>query len=151
VSALYTLFDPEKMTKEHLNDAGKDTIDEWGSQGGLTITPPGHLVKHAHLSGHLSEEQIKALLAALLADMVKLADASKVRMTTKPKDTILDRPLSHLRVHFAGWVDVWSLRGSYFTYSDGKIEGTVEIIAANTDPKDPKHWTVSCALHEAAP
>jgi hypothetical protein len=84
--------------------------------------------------------------------MVKLAETSKVRILEKPNDAILDRPISHIRVIFGGigWVNVGSLRGSYFTYSQGKIEGAVEIIAAHTDPEHPKRWTISCSLHEVA-
>jgi hypothetical protein len=151
VSALYKLFDPQKLTAKHVDLSGKGAFDTGGSQSGLMITPPGRLVKKAHFSGKPTEEQLKAILASLQSDMVKLADTSEVRIVEKPKDTILDRPLSYLRVHLiGGWVDVGSLRGSYFTYSQGKVEGAVDIIAAHTDPEDRKRWTISCSLHEVA-
>ena len=142
-------FDPGRLKEKHENDAGKGVLDAGGSRSGLEITPPGHLVKDAHWSGEISEEQVKAIQASLLAEMVKLAEGSKVRIIGKPKETILDLPISYLRTGWFGWVAISSLRGSYFTYKQGNIEGTVQVIAANTDPENHKRWTISCALHEA--
>jgi hypothetical protein len=151
ISSLYEAFDPDKLKEKHLGDAGKGVLDEGGSRAGLTITPPGHLVKDAHWSGEISEEQVKAIQTSLLSEMIKLAEDSKVRIIDKPKDTILDLPISYLRTSWFGWVAIGSLRGSYFTYRQGNIEGTVQVIAANTDRTNPKRWTISCAMHEAAP
>jgi hypothetical protein len=150
-SALYKLFDPETMAKEHEKDLGGVASRGTGSRTGIKVTPPGHIFKDGHLQGRLSGEQVKTILASLQAEMVKLAERSKVRIVGKPKDTILDLPISYLRVVFGGlgWVNIASLQGSYFAYSEGNIEGTVQVIAANMDRDDPERWTISWAVHEA--
>jgi hypothetical protein len=119
----------------------------------LTVTPPGDRFKDCRLEGEMSKEEVKQLTEALGADLYERAQKSGLTVPDKPKDDIRERPLY---VHYAispadGWVQPWSLRGAYFAYSQGKIQGAVDVIAARTKPDNPKWWVVVCAVHERAP
>jgi hypothetical protein len=159
-SALYRSFDPGKMRQKYeANPKAGARFTEMGSRRHLTVIPPGEVsgdvFSDFHLGGELTEEQLKLLLADLKSNLVALARASKVTLVEGPSDHVLGRPIVLLPILFdmgrPSWIDLSSLRGSYFTYREGTTRGAVDILAAHTDPQNPKQWVVSCAVHERGP
>jgi hypothetical protein len=78
-----------------------------------------------------------------------LARDSKVEFVQEPSDNLSERPLV-IFAYLSGsaWLDLKTVRGAYFTYRAGKAQGGVEIIAACTDPGNPKKLSIYCAVHE---
>jgi hypothetical protein len=152
-SALYDSFDPDKLLAKHgkaFADSGKPRLS--GVRRNLLVTPPGDFFTEFHVGGEIPEKQVKEILAALKTDLTDLARASKVAFVQEPSDKLIERPLVIFAfLTGAGWLDLKSVRGSYFTYQAGKIQGAVEIIAACTDPANPKQYTIFCAIHERQP
>ena len=154
VSHLMELYQPEKMTAKHVETVKKATGGEYaaGSVSRLTVTPPGHLYKLAWMSGKIPEKQVKDILLSMKEEMEQLAKRSKATLPTKTKDTISDRPISHLRALIGPrWVYLDSLRGYYFDYKQANSDGAVVIVAARNDPDDPTSWRIACAVHEPLP
>jgi hypothetical protein len=155
-STLYRSFDPGKMRQKYEDrlKAGARVTD-MGNRRNLTITPPGEVFSDFHLGGEFTEEQVKGLLTDLKSDLVRLARASKVTLVEGPSDQVLGRPAVLLPILFGmgrpSWVDFSSLRGSYFTYREGTVRGAVDVLAAHTDPRNPKLWMVACTVHEREP
>jgi hypothetical protein len=152
-STLYDSFDPDKLRAKY----GKAFVDsgkpyQTGSRRDLLVTPPGDVFTEFHLMGEIPEKQVKEILADLKTELIELAHKSKVKFVQEPSDKVLERPL----VIFAflsgvAWLDLKSVRGYYFTYQEGKFQGAVEIIAACTDPGNPKQWSIYGTVHERQP
>jgi len=105
------------------------------------------------LTGDLSEDEVKQVLGALQAELVKRVKAGKAALGHAPKDTIVDRPMRLLQPGFI-WADVAilpsSLRGFYFPYKDGKVEGWVDVLAIRMVRDKKTEWLIFGAVHEAA-
>jgi hypothetical protein len=105
------------------------------------------------LRGDLSHDEVKQVLKALQAEMVKRARASKAVLGHDPKDSIVDRPMRLLMPGFI-WADTAvvpsSLRGFYFPYKAGKVEGWVDVLAIQMVRDKKREWLVLGAVHEVA-
>jgi hypothetical protein len=149
-SALYRSFDPDKLRAKYgkaFVDSGKQF--ESGSRRNLLVTPPGDFFTEFHVSGEVPEKQVKEILGALKTELTELARKSKVVFVQEPTDKVIERPLVIFAfLSGAGWLDLRSVRGSYFTYRAGKVQGAVEIIAVCTDPRNPSKYSIYCAVHE---
>jgi hypothetical protein len=152
-SALYRSFDPDRLRAKYgkaFADSGKPSRS--GSRRDLLVTPPGEHFTEFHVGGEIPEKQVKEILAALKAELTELARKSKVAFVQEPSDKVIERPLVIFAfLSGAEWLNLRSVRGSYFTYRAGKAQGAVEIIAARTDPRNPKQWSIYCAVHERQP
>lgn len=105
------------------------------------------------LEGNLSEGEVKQVLGALQAELVKRVQASKAVLGHDPKDTIIDRPMRLLRPGFiwAGTAVIpASLRGFYFPYKDGKVEGWVDVLAITMVADKKSKWFLLGTVHEVA-
>lgn len=161
-SKFFHSFDPPKMRMKYDNLYDTSGFGGGGSRGvggdsaGMGLKRPGvprELFKDFRIQGELSDEQITKLLEALQVEVYGLARHSGVTVAHKPKKTIMDRPIWlpwFLGSSDGSWVDLSTLRGYYFTYKQGEIQGSAEIIAFRTNPDKP-HWRVICALHETDP
>jgi len=105
------------------------------------------------LTGDLSDDEVKKVLGAWQAELVKRAKASKAVLGHDPKDSIVDRPMRLLQPGFI-WADTpvvpSSLRGFYCPYKDGKIEGWVDVLAIRMVRDKKSEWLVLGAVHEVA-
>ena len=103
------------------------------------------------VQGTISEDKLKPLLTALKADLHKMAKASGIEKVGELSDKVEDRPISVLRAMCRGRrIMPSSVRGFYLTYTDGKVRGAIDVIAAlDSDALD--HWQVACAVHEVLP
>jgi hypothetical protein len=127
-----------------------------GSRGG-GFTWKGEKVeedfKIFDLHGDLSDDEVKQVLGALQADLVKRARASKAVLGHDPKDSIVDRPMRLLQPGLI-WADTAvvpsSLRGFYFPYKDGKVEGWVDVLAIRMAREKKSEWLLLGAVHEVA-
>jgi hypothetical protein len=105
------------------------------------------------LTGDLSEDEVKQVLGALQAELVKRVRAGKAALGHDPKDTIVDRPMRLLQPGFI-WADAAvlpsSLRGFYFPYKDGKVEGWVDVLAVRMVRDKKTEWLILGGVHEVA-
>ena len=149
-SALYRSFDPDKVRAKYAKayeDSGKP--HQGGARRNLIVTPPGDHFTDFNLGGEIPEKQVNEILARLKADLIELARKSKVVFVQEPSDTLSERPMVIFAYLFGSeWINLRTVRGSYFTYRAGKMEGAVEIIAVCTDPKNPNQSQISCTVHE---
>jgi hypothetical protein len=106
-----------------------------------------------HVTGDLSDHEVKKVLEVLQGELVKRARASKAVLGHDPKDTVVDRPMRLLQPGFI-WADAAvlpsSLRGFYFPYKDGKVEGWVDVLAIRMVRDKKTEWLILGAVHEVA-
>jgi hypothetical protein len=105
------------------------------------------------LHGDLSDDEVKQVLDALQAELVKRAKAAKAVLGHDPKDTIVDRPMRLLQpgLIWAGTAVIpSSLRGFYFPYKAGQVEGWVDVLAVPMARDKKAEWLILGAVHEVA-
>ena len=154
-SEFFRSFDPGRILAKH-TEIMKKTGKPWGSGSRRNlmvsyppvIKAPGESMSDFHLEGEIGDKELKVMLASLKSELLELAKG-KVTIVGEPSDRIGARPIIWFSVILGpNWLDLSSLRGYYFTYRQGKIEGTVEILAGRTDPRNAKQWNIACAVHE---
>lgn len=147
-SKLYRALEPAGLRKtcerhfERIHGSGSRTIQ-------LTLSPDWY--KMFDVEGTISEDKLKGLFGDLKTELHKMAKASGVAKVGQPDDRIEERPLSVVRAMYSGrLIRPGSLRGFHLIYSDGKIVGAIDVIAArNSDALD--RWELVCAVHEVVP
>jgi hypothetical protein len=105
------------------------------------------------LTGDLSEDEVKKVLDALQSELVKRAKAAKATLGHDPKDSIVDRPMRLLQpgLIWGGTAVVPSaVRGFYFPYKDGKVDGWVDVLAIPMVRDKKTEWLILGAVHEVA-
>jgi hypothetical protein len=105
------------------------------------------------LHGDLSEDEVKQVLDALRTELLRRAKAAKAALGHDPRDTIVDRPMRLLQpgLLWAGTAVVPSdLRGFYFPYKDGKVEGWMDVLAVPMVRDKKTEWLILGAVHEVA-
>jgi hypothetical protein len=129
-----------------------------GSRPHGKVPPPErHEFKIFDVTGDISPDQLKKVLGGLKEHFAKLVRENKAVTATDPKDTIADRPMYLLQMNMLApgtWVQPDTMRGFYFTYKQGKVEGAVDVVAVRVGPgpgSDKVEWTVVGAVHEPAP
>ena len=154
-SSFYRDFDPKLAAGICLHLAPKTG---GGSRPHGKVPPPeGHEFKIFDATGDISPDELKKVLDGLKEHFTKLVRTNKAVITTDPKDTIADRPMYLLQVNIlppGTWVEPDSVRGFYFTYKEGKIQGAVDVLAVRIGPgpaPDMAEWSVVGAVHESAP
>src|SRR5262245_46989744 len=156
-SAFYNDFDQDSMLA--LCQARFSFVKERCGTGsrGLGITWKGQesseSFKIFYLTGDLSEEEVNRVLKELKPELMNIARASKVTRAHDPKDTIIDRPMRLLQpgLIWAGTPVIPSdVRGFYFTYEEGKVEGAVDVLAVPIVQDKKAEWLVLGAVHEVA-
>jgi hypothetical protein len=116
----------------------------------VILTPPGDRFKDFHVGGKMTEAEVKAALAELKDELWNLAKASGVEVAGEPKDvTLLERPISMLIYLHNGTLDLGSIRGFSFNYSQGSIRGAVDLFVIQCLKENEKQWSLMCAVHEA--
>jgi hypothetical protein len=154
-SEFFRNFDPGRILAKHA-EILKKTGKPWGSGSRRNlmvsyppmIKAPGESMSDFHLEGEISDKELKEMLASLKSEFLELA-RGKVAIVGEPSDRIGARPIIWFSVIFGpNWLDLAHIRGYYFTYRQGKIGGTVEILAGRTDPRNAKQWKIACAVHE---
>jgi len=151
-SSFYRDFDPDPASGICQN---LSTRAGGGSHPHLTrVRPEGHEFKIFHGYGESSPDQVSKVLRALKAHLTKLARDNKAVTATEPRDTIADRPMYLLHMNMfppETWVQPDSLRGFYFTYKEGDVQGVVDVLAVRVDPDVNKNeWRIVGAVHEPA-
>jgi hypothetical protein len=148
-SKLFRDFEPKALLTTCQAHYG--SVDGNGTVGDFTINESPVTYRKFNAEGTISADKLKQLLAALKADLQKLAKASGVEKVDDPSDKVEDRPIRVLRaMFFARQIDPSSVRGFYLTYTDGKLAGAIDVIAA-LDSSAPNHWLLVCAVHEVVP
>jgi hypothetical protein len=123
---------------------------------GIVPPPEGHEFKIFHIEGDIPPDQLKKALDALKEHFAKLVLANKAVAGTDPKDTVADRPIYLLQMNMlppGTWVEPDSVRGFYFTYKEGKVQGAVDVLAVRVGSgpaPDKAEWRVVGAVHEPA-
>jgi hypothetical protein len=148
-SKLYRGFGPESLLKTCQAHFGR--VRRHGSRQGFRFGDAPDRYKLFDAEGTMSLEQLAKLLAALKAELHKRAKASGVEKVGEPSDKIEDRPLRVMRhLYYGRLIKPTSARGFYLTYTEGKIAGAIDVIAAlNSNAVD--QWELVCAVHEVVP
>lgn len=146
-SALYEQFDAAMLKEKYAPQFKSNS--SIGSAEGLIVNATNEIFKTVQLQGVISDEQFQQVIEAVQADLDELAKSSSVKITNEPNSDLKGRPEWLLNLYFKD-IAPESLRGSYFTYSQGSIQGTVEILSkATTDGKKPG-WKLIVNLHETS-
>ena len=82
-------------------------------------------------------------------ELLHLAKSSSVTITGDPNSDIKGRPEWLFQWYF-GNAKPDMVRGSYFTYSQGPIQGAVEFLSQATGEKGKPYWKLNVVLHETA-
>jgi hypothetical protein len=105
------------------------------------------------VEGDLSDKEVKGILRALRAALVKRARASKGLRAQEPRDGIADRPMRLLQpglIPPETPVIASRVQGFYFTYREGKVEGAVDVLAIPAVVGKKREWYVVGTVHEVA-
>jgi hypothetical protein len=156
-SAFYRDFNPESMVALCRNQF-KFVKDKCGTGSrGIGIKWDGETTEEGFkvfdLTGDLSGDEVKQVLATLKAELVKQVRTSKAALGHDPKDTVADRPMRLLQpgLLWAGTAVVPSgLRGFYFPYKDKKVDGWVDVLAVPMIRDKKTEWLILGAVHEVA-
>jgi hypothetical protein len=144
-SALYEQFDQNKLREKYTPNfsvARKVTSDS-----GFTAKATGDLFKSVVIQGDISDEQFQKVFESVQTELLNLARSSSVTITGEPNSDIKGRPDWLFKMFFDD-AKPDTLRGSYFTYSHGPIEGAVEILTQAPGGKNEAGWNLTVVLHE---
>jgi len=150
-SALYEQFDPNKLKEKY--SPKFSVVRSVSCQSGLKFTAPGtatgDLTKAVQIQGDISDEQFKKVFESAQTELLDLAKSNSVTITGEPNSDIKGRPEWLFGWYFSN-VKPDLLGGSYFTYSQGPIQGAVELLSQATGENNERQWKLAVVLHEKA-
>ena len=142
-SALYEQFDPTKLSEKYALKFGVEHAVT--HQSGLEFN--GDLAKAVQIEGGISNEQFQKVFDSVQNDLLTVAESSSVTVKGKPNTDITGRP-AWLIGHYFRNVKSDLVRGSYFTYSQGPIQGAVELLSQAKVENNTPRWRLVVVLHE---
>ena len=141
-SALYDQFDPSKFREKY-----SPKFSRVSNASDFSARASGDIFKSVEIQGDISKEQFQKVFESVQAELFNLAKSSPVTIDGQPNSAIKGRPEWLFKMYFSD-AKPDSLHGSHFTYSQGPIQGAVEILTQALGEEYNFGWKMVVVLHE---